>query len=117
MVHLVLPLALGALQLEDELLGGLRLLPQNGLGLTSEALLLTVVSERIRTKFQNNILFSIQPLPPPTLGLLGLSRLFVLGHLELLVGLALGVGTVGVAPLGEVHHPKAEARTLKNKWT
>ena len=104
MVYLVLPLALGALQLEDELLGGLRLLPQNGLGLTSEALLLTVVSERIRTKFQSNILFSIQPLPPPTLGLLGLSRLFVLGHLELLVGLALGVRAVGVAPLREVHH-------------
>ena len=41
--HLVLPLALGALQPEDQLLGGLSLLPQNGLGLTSEPLLLTVV--------------------------------------------------------------------------
>ena len=43
LVHLVLPLALGALQLEDELLGGLRLLPQDGLGLTSKALLLAIV--------------------------------------------------------------------------
>ena len=41
--HLVLPLALGALQPEDQLLGGLGLLPQDGLGLTSESLLLAVV--------------------------------------------------------------------------
>ena len=61
MVHLVLPLALGALQLEDELLGGLRLLPQNGLGLTSEALLLTVVSERIRTSSRAIFYFQFNP--------------------------------------------------------
>ena len=41
--NLVLPLADGALQLEHKLLGGLGLLPQDGLGLASEALLLTVV--------------------------------------------------------------------------
>ena len=43
MSHLVLPLALSALQPQDQLLGGLGLLPQDGLGLTSESLLLTVV--------------------------------------------------------------------------
>ena len=43
LTHLVLPLALGALQPEHQLLGGLGLLPQDGLGLASEALLLTVV--------------------------------------------------------------------------
>ena len=41
--NLVLPLADGALQLEHQLLGGLGLLPQDGLGLASEALLLAVV--------------------------------------------------------------------------
>ena len=43
MSHLVLPLALGALQPEHQLLGGLGLLPQDGLGLTSKSLLLAVV--------------------------------------------------------------------------
>ena len=43
LTRLVLPLALGALQPEHQLLGGLGLLPQDGLGLASEALLLTVV--------------------------------------------------------------------------
>ena len=42
--YLVLPLALGTLQPQHQLLGGLCLLPQDGLGLTSESLLLTVVS-------------------------------------------------------------------------
>ena len=41
--NLVLPLADGALHPEHQLLGGLRLLPQDGLGLASEALLLAVV--------------------------------------------------------------------------
>ena len=41
--HLVLPLADGALHPEHQLLGGLRLLPQDGLGLTSKALLLAIV--------------------------------------------------------------------------
>ena len=45
MSHLVLPLALSALQPEHQLLGGLGLLPQDGLGLASEALLLAVVPE------------------------------------------------------------------------
>ena len=76
---LVLPLACRALEAQDQLLGGLCL----GLGLTSETLLLTIV-------------------PTPTLGLLGLSGLLVLGHLELVVLVA--PGTVGVTGLGDVHH-------------
>jgi len=40
---LVLPLACRALEPQDQLLGGLCLLPQDGLGLTSETLLLTIV--------------------------------------------------------------------------
>ena len=43
--HLVLPLALGALNLEDQLLGGLSLTPQDGLGLTSKSSLLSIVPE------------------------------------------------------------------------
>ena len=51
LAHLVLPLALGALQPEHQLLGGLGLLPQDGLGLASEALLLTIEpAEQIRIK-------------------------------------------------------------------
>ena len=42
-VH-VLSLALGAFQLEDNLLGGLGLLVENGLGLTTETGLLVVVT-------------------------------------------------------------------------
>merc|ERR1719461_1290022 len=83
---LVLPLALGALQPEHQLLGGLGLLPQDGLGLASEALLLTVV-------------------PASALGLLGLSGLLVLRHLELLVRVA--PRAVGVTALGHVHHLEA----------
>merc|ERR1711915_438851 len=60
---LVLPLALGALESQHQLLSGLGLLPQDGLGLTSESLLLTVV-------------------PAPALGLLRLGGLLVLGHLH-----------------------------------
>ena len=41
--HLVLPLAGGALHPEHQFLGGLGLLPQNRLGLTTETLLLPVV--------------------------------------------------------------------------
>ena len=41
--YLALPLALGALDPEDQLLGGLSLPPQDGLGLTSETGLLTIV--------------------------------------------------------------------------
>merc|ERR1719378_1615803 len=80
---LVLPLALSALQPQDQLLGGLGLLPQDGLGLTSEPLLLAVV-------------------PAPALGLLRLGGLLVLGHLHLDVLAALGA--VRVAGLGHVHH-------------
>ena len=41
--HLVLPLALGALQPEDQLLGGLGLLPQDWLGLPTKSLLFAVI--------------------------------------------------------------------------
>ena len=40
---LILPLALRALQPQYQLLGSLGLLPQDGLGLTSESLLLAIV--------------------------------------------------------------------------
>merc|ERR1711978_849336 len=83
--RLVLPLADGALQLEHQLLGGLGLLPQDGLGLASEALLLAVV-------------------PTSALGILGLSGLLMLGHLEELVGPAIRMGAVGFAELGNIHH-------------
>ena len=41
--YLMFPLASGALNPQDQLLGGLGLLPQDGLGLTAEPLLFTVV--------------------------------------------------------------------------
>jgi len=68
---LVLPLADGALHPEDQLLGGLGLPSQDGLGLTAEALLLAVV-------------------PSSALGSLTLSRLLVLGDLHLAVLVAPG---------------------------
>ena len=83
--HLVLPLADGALHPEHQLLGGLRLLPQDGLGLTSKALLLAIVpvmfilEEYLQTK--TNV-FEMENAPPSALGLLGLSRFLVLGHLR-----------------------------------
>ena len=43
LTHLVLPLALGALDPQHKLFGGLGLLPQDGFGLAAEALLLAVV--------------------------------------------------------------------------
>ena len=61
---LMLPLALGALDPQDQLLGGLCLLPQDGLGLTAETLLFPVV-------------------PPPSLGLLRLGRFLVLSYLNI----------------------------------
>merc|ERR1719445_1243245 len=42
--HLVLALAISALQTEDDLLGGLGLLSEDGLGLTSVSLLLAIVT-------------------------------------------------------------------------
>ena len=83
--YLVLPLADGALHLEDQLLRGLRLLPQNRLRLTPEPLLLTII-------------------PPPSLGGLRLSGLLVLGHFERLVRLAHGVRAVGLSQLRHIHH-------------
>ena len=41
--HLILPLALGTLQPQNQLLGSLGLLPQDGLGLATESLLLAIV--------------------------------------------------------------------------
>jgi len=58
----MLPLALRALNPQNQLLGGLGLPPEDRFGLSSEPLLLPVV-------------------PSPTLSLLTLSRLLVLCHL------------------------------------
>ena len=74
-----LGLALGALQLEHDLLGGLGLLVEDGLRLTSETLLLLLVS-------------------PVTLGLAGLLTSLVLRHL--VGGVLLALAAVGVPGLG-----------------
>ena len=108
-IYLVFPLALSALELEDKLLGCLGLLPQDRFGLTTESLLLAVISDILRSQdllitFLSSLNISFSP--PSSLSLLGLGWLLILGHLELLVGLALGVRAIGVAPLGEVHHPE-----------
>ena len=42
--------------------------------------------------------------PSSSLGLLGLSGLLILSHLEQLVRQAFGVRTVGLTELGNVHH-------------
>jgi len=91
---LVLPLADGALHLEDQLLRGLRLLPQDRLRLTSEPLLLAII-------------------PPPSLGRLRLGGLLVLGHFERLMRLALGVGAVGLSQLRHVHHLECSSGNQK----
>ena len=70
--YLVFPLALSALQLEDKLLGGLSLLPQNRLRLATESLLFSVISA-IRSKLVSHIIiFCVLNLPPSSLSLLGL---------------------------------------------
>merc|ERR1719266_937435 len=81
--NLVLPVAGNALQPEHQLLSGLSLTPQDRLGLTTETLLLTIVSS-------------------PTLSSLTFSRLLVLCNLELAVFVTLGA--VGVPCLGNIHH-------------
>ena len=52
-------------------------------------------------------------LPTSSLGLLGLSRLLVLGHLHLSVLVALGA--VGVTTLGHVHHLEAVLFSSENR--
>lgn len=76
--------ALGALHSKDDLLGGLGLLTQDGLGLTTEALLFSVVTTT-------------------SLGGAGLLALLVLGHFVegVLLALALAVGAAG---FGHVDH-------------
>ena len=119
-IYLVFPLALSALELEDKLLGCLGLLPQDRFGLTTESLLLAVISDILRSQdllitFLSSLNISFSP--PSSLSLLGLGWLLILGHLELLVGLALGVRAIGVAPLGEVHHPEQTLNGLcKLNW-
>merc|ERR550539_1253599 len=88
---LILPLALRALQPQYQLLGSLGLLPQDGLGLTSESLLLAIV-------------------PASALGLLGLGGLLVLSHLHLDVLVALGAE--GVTTFGHVNHGEASLDLL-----
>merc|ERR1719361_3087285 len=79
------PLTLQALHAQHDLLRRLGLLPEDGLGLSAEALLLPVVA-------------------PPALGALGLLRLLVLRHAELLVLVALLAGTERPPVLRDVHH-------------
>ena len=69
--NLLTPLALSALETQHQLLGRLGLLPQDGLGLTSETLLLTIVTSTTLSEF-------------------GFLRLFVLRHLELFMLVATG---------------------------
>lgn len=75
-------LALGALHTQHDLLGGLGLLPEDGLGLSTETLLLAIVTTT-------------------TLGSAALLGLFVLGHLVQLVAPALLAE--GLTLLGNVH--------------
>ena len=79
--HLETVLARATLQTKDQLLGSLGLLTQNRLGLTTETLLFSVVT-------------------PFALGEDGLLGLLVLGHLELLMLVAMR--TVGPAGLRDV---------------
>merc|ERR1719273_558037 len=88
--NLMLPLALGALQPQHQLLSCLCLLPENRLGLTTESLLLTII-------------------PTSSLSLLRLGRFLVLGHLELLVSVALPA--VCAALFGDVDHPDFSCRS------
>jgi len=83
--HLILSLAVRALQPEDDLLGGLGLLSEDGLGLSTVSLLLAVVT---------------------TLAL-GLERIFtllVLRHLVKRVLPAFGGGTESAASFRNVNH-------------
>merc|ERR1711875_86537 len=82
---LVLALAISALQSEDDLLGGLGLLSEDGLGLTSVSLLLAIVT-------------------PLALGLERVLAFLVLRHLVQRVLSAFGRGAEGTAGLGYVHH-------------
>merc|ERR1719150_2082052 len=88
---LILPLAIRTLQPQNQLLGSLGLLPQDGLGLATESLLLAIV-------------------PASALGLLGLGGLLVLGHLHLDVLVALGAE--GVTTFGHVNHGEASLDLL-----
>jgi len=83
--HLVLALAIGALQTEDDLLGGLGLLSEDGLGLSSVSLLLAIVT-------------------PLALGLERVLAFLVLRHLVQRVLSAFGRGAEGTAGLRYVHH-------------
>jgi len=83
--HLVLALAISALQSEDDLLGGLGLLSEDGLGLSTVSLLLAVVTTL-------------------ALGLQRVLTLLVLRHLVKRVLPAFGGGTESAASLGNVNH-------------
>lgn len=83
--ELSLALALDALKTQDNLLGGLSLLVEDRLGLTTVTLLLTVVSSL-------------------TLGEIGGLTSLVLGHLVLGVTAALLAFAISTAGLGNVHH-------------
>jgi len=83
--NLILSLAVGALQPEDDLLGGLGLLSEDGLGLSTVSLLLAVVTTL-------------------ALGLQRVLTLLVLRHLVKRVLPAFGGGTESAASLGNVNH-------------
>ena len=78
-----LGLGLGALELEDDLLGVLGLLPEDGLGLSTESLLLHIIS-------------------PLSLGHQRVLALLVLGHL--VHGVLLFLPAVSSLRLGNMHH-------------
>jgi len=89
---LVLPLAARTLHPQHQLLRGLGLLPQDGFGLTSKTLLLSVVPRLGQVIPPFRLLLDIYrcALPASPLGLLGLGGLLVLRHLHLYVLVALG---------------------------
>jgi len=95
--HLVLALAISALQTEDDLLGGLGLLSEDGLGLTSVSLLLAIVT-------------------PLALGLERILAFLVLRDLVQGVFSALGSGAEGAAGFGDVHHFDCFFKTRKSSF-
>ena len=93
--NLILPFAFHTFHTQHQLFGCFSLLSQNGLGLTTETLLLTIIS-------------------PTTLCLLGFLGLLVLSHLEHLVVLAVRMGTESSSFLGDVHLKKVFLFNLGN---
>merc|ERR1719322_1042836 len=83
--NLIFPFAFHTFHTQHQLFGCFSLLSQNGLGLTTETLLLTIITST-------------------TLRLLRFLGLLVLSHLEHFVALAVRMGTESSSFLGNVHH-------------